>query len=358
MFRRHHGRHRNPVYFIFRLILSLTIFAILVGGIYSAYKQSLKTPFGNELSNAVYKQFSGIDLIKASPENILGNFTSINALTNFFRGLVNKKEQPSENTKFIPVDKKEVVKTTPVSKPKFLFKFAMVSDSHSENDYLKKALNQAQNDSLKPEFVIGLGDYTEVGTLQEMQNAKKEFDSQAIRYFLTVGDHDLWDSRDKQKAPTENFSKIFGSSYQSFNFQGVKFIILDNSDNYQGISQPQMEWLKEQLRQAKTDEQIKLILAFLHEPLYHPSATRVMGKVNQSLKEQAREVAKMLKEAGVKEVFAGDIHYFTRYNDPETGLSMTTVGAVASQRNAQLPRFAIVEVFDDFKFNVEDIEIK
>lgn len=345
MFGRHkeHKRKRstNLPFVIFRLLLSLTIFAVLAGGVYSAFKQ-----------------FSGVDPVSADPKAIVSNFISDEAefsgkmmdLVLSFLSL--NIQNNSVNT--YEEETKPIQKTEPVaSKPKLKtldFKFALVSDSHSDNDSLKKALAKAK--VLDAKFIIGLGDYTEVGTEDELNKAKKQFDEAGIRYFVTVGDHDLWDSRDKGKNPPENFTKIFGPPFQSFEYQNVKLIIIYNSDNYKGLGDNQKNWIKSEL--ATKD---KLIFVFTHEPLYHPSSDRFMGKVTPSLKTEARDLIREFKSAGVKEVFSGDIHFFTRYSDPE-GLPMTTVGAVTRERNTQTPRFAVVSVYTDGSFEVEDIEIQ
>lgn len=340
MFRRHYQKRRTFLPFVvLRLFLSLAIFVILIGGIYAAYKQ-----------------FSGVDPKGIDPKALVSGILSsrdLGSLLKIFSVDIKQKQSiiPQANPRSSSTRNQE-----PASKATLLFKFAIVSDSHNENDFLKKALNQAKAKDSK--FVIGLGDYTEVGTIEELTAAKKEFDGAGLRYFVTTGDHDLWDSRDKQMSPLSSFNQVFGPSFQSFSFEGVKFLILDNSDNYTGLSDDQFKWLKFELDRVRSEKGLRLILAFMHEPLYHPSSTRVMGKVTPSLIDQAKNLAKLLKNRGVREVFTGDVHYFTRYNDPQSGLLMTTLGAVNSQRNAQTPRFAIVSIFDDFEFNVEDVEVK
>jgi len=99
-------------------------------------------------------------------------------------------------------------------------------------------------------------------------------------------------------------------------------------------------------------------LVFLHEPLYHPISDHSMGKLEKQVKQQAKNLTFQLKEGGVKEVFAGDTHDFSQYNDPQTNLPMVSVGAITRDRNLQLPRFAIGYVFGDGSVRVEDVEIK
>lgn len=318
---------------IFRTFLSLIIFGVLLVGIYTAFKQ-----------------FSGIDIVKINllQKDVIGliaNFipTSVSLPLNLDK-LKEEKQVIGTNN----------ASTTPAkSKRTLLFKFILVADSHDANENLKKALTAS-----KVEFVIGLGDYTDVGTLDELKAAKKIFDSSGIRYFVTAGDHDLWDSRNKEKNPLNNFNQVFGPSYQSFSYKNTRFLILDNSDNYLGLGDSQLSWLKEEIDRIKIEGSSQLILAFIHEPLYHPSSTRMMGKVTESLMTEAKDITKMLKEAGVKEVFAGDIHYFTRYTEPETGLAMTTIGALTDERNAEAPRYVMVSIYDDGTYDVEDVEVK
>lgn len=333
----HRKRSNNPFFVIFRLLLSLIIFGVLLVGSYSAYRQ-----------------FSGYDPLKLDPRSVLSNFTSKEAFLDKFLALlsVGTKSDKEPSHEVIPINESnEVESSSPVK-----FKFALVADSHNDNANLAKALQMAKDQ--KVEFIIGLGDYTDVGTLEELQIAKAEFDLTGIRYFPTAGDHDLWDSRDKKKDPLQNYLQLFGPPYQAFTSNGVRFIVIDNSDNYTGLGEGQKMWLDQELEKAKADPEIGLLLVFMHEPLYHPSSDHFMGKETPSLQQEAKELAKKLKEAGVKEVVAGDIHYFTRYKDPETGLQMTTLGAITSARNAQTPRFAIVSVREDSTYHIEDVEIK
>lgn len=337
MFKKYHRKPKNPIFVVFRLLLSLTIFVILVGG-----------------ALAAYKQFSGVDIVTSNPKAVFLSLMQEINLNSIIKLLPNKSIIPASVNQTQEKKATEPIKT--FGKP--LFKFALVADSHNENDYLKKALSQTietNKDDLK--FVIGLGDYSEVGTIKELEETKKELDLSGLRYFVTAGDHDLWESRSKQLSPFSNFVKVFGQPYQSFSFEKVRFLILYNSDNYQGLSEEQLKWLQDELNRIK-QEDIQLTLVFMHEALYHPSSAHIMGWVTSGLKEQAKKLTKILKNGGVREIFSGDIHYFGRFNDPVSGLNMTTVGAVANQRNAQLPRFAVVTIYDDYSYNVEDVEIK
>lgn len=252
------------------------------------------------------------------------------------------------------------LKKSPQPSGQVVLKFALVADSHNDNSNLEKALREAKGKGAK--FIIGLGDYTATGTLPELLKAKEVFDNANLPYYLTAGDHDLWDSRDKKQAASQNFNQVFGSPYQSFVDSNIRFVIVYNSDNYEGVDSLQRLWVEEILEKIGES---KAAFVFLHEPLSHPTSDRVMGsprkageagKTKEDVAKQAKELSEMFKEVGVAEIFAGDIHAYSKYE--ALGLRMTTVGALTSERNLQPPRFALVEVFENGSYNILDIELK
>jgi len=308
------------------------MFVILLGGVYTAYKH-----------------FSGLDPLKLDPQAV---FTSV---------IVSKTPKELQQTlsslNLNQIRDQKILNRQSSISASLLFRFLLVADSHSDNVGLDKAINQAKLKFSDLKFIIGLGDYSEIGTIDELENTKKVFDSYALRYFLIPGDHDLWDCRNKSLLPTSCFNQVFGPTYQSFTFDNFQFLLLDNSDNYIGFDKEQLKWITNELEKDKK-EGGKGIFVFLHEPLFHPSSDHVMGWVEKNLKTQAGGLIFQLKEAGIKKVFAGDIHYFSEYSEPQTQIPMVTIGAITLERNPQAPRFAVVSVFDDGSTKVEDVEIR
>lgn len=345
MFKRYNKgrRHTNILIVIFRLILSLVMFAVLISGMYVAYKH-----------------FSGMDPLQLDPVAVLKDILKARTPQQFIGALPSFKIVPKILGKKIETDSQQILNSSgPVSQTP-LFQFLVIADPHTDNVDLNKAIAQAK--SLYPDlkFIIGLGDYSDVGTIDELKKAKTVFDAASLRYFLIPGDHDLWDCRNRNQVPQACFNEVFGPSYQDFDFDNFEFLLIDNSDDYQGISDTEKKWIEGEFERFKSGSTAspKGIFVFVHEPLYHPSSDHVMGKTEPSLKQQARDLMFELKDAGVKEVFAGDIHFFSQYSEPVTGLSMVTIGAVTSDRNPQTPRFAVVSVFGDGSTKIEDIEIK
>ncbi len=303
-----------------------------------------------------YKHFSGIDPLKLDPQAVVKNVLAARTPQQVL-GVLSSIKIDSKTLPILSNNQLVLENSTPDTAVTPAFRFLLIADSHSDNDDLSKALAHARASYPDLKFIIGLGDYTNVGTTAELNNAKKELDSSGLRYFLIAGDHDLWDSRDKKMSDGTNFNQIFGPLFQSFDYNNFKFLLLDNSDDYKGLGDTQQKWIENELEKIK-QQPTNGTFVFLHEPLFHPSSDHVMGKIESGLKQQARDLMYQLKAAGVKKVFTGDTHFFSEYKEPVTDLEMVTIGAVTIERNPQAPRFAVVSVFDDGTTKVEDVEIK
>lgn len=235
------------------------------------------------------------------------------------------------------------------SKVSLLFKFAVVGDSHNENERLGTALSQAKIKGA--EFIIHVGDLTNTGTLKELQATKNVLESYNLKYFVIPGNHDVWENQGPK-----NFDQVFGTPYQAFEWskKKVRFILVDNSDEKNGLGEKQREWLERLIRSPSQS----LTFVFAHEPLFAAASQHIMGQYSPQVASEAAELTSGFTQARVVEVFSGHLHYFYRYLDPASGLKTTIVGAAAFERNPQTPRFALVTVFEDLRYNVEEVEIK
>jgi len=263
-----------------------------------------------------------------------------------------------------------------------ILRVALVSDSHNENDLLAKALSQAEGEGVN--FVIGLGDYTNTGTAEELQAAKKVFDESKLNYFVTAGDHDLWDSRNEGEEALANFKQVFGQSSQIIDRENVLFVILDNSDIYLGIDSKSWDMLNrafsegigfdsnsgQNVRCQMSDvrcAQPKLRFVFAQKTPFHPESKHVMGQDNPDVANQAKRLLALFEDKKVDGFFSGDLHFFAQFSakggstsgGKSTGdVKITTIGAVARERNFQGPRFGILTIWDDYSWDIEDVEIR
>ncbi len=353
LFKGGHGGHKKkgdggPLVGLIRMVLSLFILSILGIGLLLAYRN-----------------FSGVNPLTLSPQQLLQSLLSADSAYNLITGLLAfdpkssltdakdnlVSEDPTHSDSSLNNSSDNKEPSAPLA-----FTFAVMADSHKDVATLKKALDLAKKANAK--FIVGMGDLSDVGTIDELRNSKTQYESVNLPFYNIPGDHDLWDSRDKKKDPVENFKEIFGNPYQSFSYEDIRFIIISNSDNYIGMDDLQISWLEQELNRAKTEEGKKLLFVAASTPLYHPSSDHVMGKVTPRLKNQADHLISIFKKAGVNEVFSADTHYFTRYTEPTMDLKMTTVGALTSDRNPQTPRFALVNVYEDGSYRVKEAVVQ
>lgn len=342
MFFKKHSEHKKKgggILGIFRLLLSLAMFALLGVGALVAFKA-----------------FSGYDPLKVSPESLFKNLATSDGAYKLITGLLSADAPKSiDDVKKILKGEGAVPGRGPTSNAPLKFRFAVIADSHKDTENLKRALEQARTQDSK--FVIGIGDFSDVGTEDELKATKQQFDIVGLPYYVTSGDHDLWESRDKKNPPEQNFKHIFGNVYQAFSYQDVRLILMYNSDNYFGLDGLQLKWIEDEIERLKT-ENPKLSFVFASTPLFHPSSDHIMGKENDKLKNQSDHLTSLFFKGGVDEVIFADTHFFSRYQEPKIGLRMTTVGAVTSVRNPQSPRFALIDVFEDGSYNIREVEIK
>lgn len=336
-------RKSSPIVMLFRIGLSLGMFFVLALLTFQAFKYFISPSEGPDLF------FSDP---KAAITQILTSEDTIKTITGFLGFNFSKDNLPG--VKDLPgIKPSSSIPSQPKKSPSgaVVLKFALIADSHNDNSNLAKALSMAKRQNAK--FVIGLGDYTNTGTIEELENTKKTFEAGGLPYYLTPGDHDLWDSRDKGKTASSNFSQVFGTPYESFSDSDIRFVMVYNSDNYVGLDSVQTQWLKGIL--AESSDQ-KDIFVFAHEPLYTPNSDHFMGQDDKEVEAQAKELMAQFKVADVGGVFAGHVHGFTEYQSPDD-ISMMTVGAVTKDPNITGPRFAMVDVFEDGSYNILDIKI-
>ncbi len=228
-------------------------------------------------------------------------------------------------------------------------RFAVLSDTHSDDEYTAKAVAQAKK--LGINYIIVTGDFTKVGTIAELQSQKKIFDESGVPYWAIMGDHDRWQSAEK------NFELVFGKIYESFDRNNIHHILLDASDLTNGLGNDQLTWFENDVEKNKDKE----ILIFMHLPIYHPTSDRTIGDKGGTDPERQKQTERFLSIIKGKKIiamFSGDHHLSSSYTEPTTSAKIFISGAVTRERNLQTPRFSLVEIYSDYSIKVEDQVIK
>lgn len=234
----------------------------------------------------------------------------------------------------------------PISnKAKVIDRFAILSDTHSDDEETARAVAQAKKLGVK--YMVVTGDFTKVGTIPEFQSQKKIFDASGLPYWGIMGDHDRWQSAQK------NFELVFGKIYESFDRSTIHHILLDSSDVTNGLGNEQLNWLDSDIEKNKD----KQILIFMHLPIYHPTSDRTIGDkggTDPERQKQTERFLNLIKGRKIIAAFSGDHHLSSSYTEPTTSVKIFISGAVTRERNLQTPRFSLVEIYSDYSIKVED----
>lgn len=291
------------------IILSVPLLAALI---FLYYQEDYRRELLNQLS-----------LDSQSSANDSFNFD----FRNYFSKLINEGRKNEE----IPESKEKTERIARV---------AIVSDSHGDLEIFETLLRKVKAD--QAELIIHLGDIVEAGGLEDLRAVRSLLDGTDIPYEVLPGDHDYnWvPAHDLQ-----NYSAIFGSTSgqnRVIEFRGYVFVLFNNSKQ-DDSNAANILWLQNNLVEIQAKKN-NGIFVFTSKPLTNPYFA-------QKNDEAGDQILAILQEFGVKEVFSGDTHIFSRYIDEASGVSNTTIGASGSYKNP-LPQYVLFDVFTEGDYEV------
>jgi len=229
-----------------------------------------------------------------------------------------------------------------------IFSVALMADSHNDNAQLSHALHMASEKGITTVFF--LGDATNYGVTESLQEVKNIFDNSNLTYYIQPGDHDLY-----KTVGSKNFVDIFGKVNKTVTIENIKFVVFDNSANFTKISDEDMQWFESEVANAD--------FVMLAQPVFYPMisvTTPVMGIVNgeetPEIREQANEILDILQNSEVKTVFVADHHVSSiSVDEKRPSLKHVVVGAIGAPRKLQSSRFSILEVREDGTYNILEV---
>lgn len=146
-------------------------------------------------------------------------------------------------------------------------------------------------------FFVVLGDLTEDATTGEFSQIKTALDGVGIPYYVTIGNHDLF-----QRAPDggwDTWKSTFGpATYAVTIASRVRFIFLDTASG--DIGATQFKWLETQLATS-----VPVTIVGSHYPIYD-GVTPVMWRLTSV--EERYKLTSILDRAGVYAYVAGHVH--------------------------------------------------
>ena len=293
------------------------------------------------------------------------NVTKSSKMSKIFT-LFSSKIQNSENNEIGEVNQEEISGSDFINKSA-LFRICIISDIHQDLENLKKTGEKIKTSGCDKMFIIG--DLTNYGDVESLKNVRDIVNTFGIEYYAIPGDHDIADSLD-----SDNFNKVFGINYHVMEYEGVRFMLIDNSPNFTEISKTQMTWIQKNIGNV---DFIVISQPLFTQGLNPPFDVTYMGSMlntpqdddikekQQLVKNQGQELLDLIrKNKQIKAIFAGEHHRSSKIEDSDRGgLFHYVVGAVTGTVNdlpqsaIQTSRFSVISIYEGKEYSVEDVLI-
>jgi predicted MPP superfamily phosphohydrolase len=247
--------------------------------------------------------------------------------------------------------------------------FGMFTENKSfEHETANFEFAIASANRLKPAFVIITGDLINASTDSAQAAEYKRISGKLdpnIKLFSVPGNHDV--TNEPTKETLQRYRERNGPDYYSFRTGDIAGIVL-NSNLEKGTKNvpdeaAKMEaWFKTELEKAKASG-AKHIVVFQHIPFFKKEAGE--AEVYDNVPVDVRErYLKLMKDYGVKWIFAGHLHYNLEAQD--AGIQIVATGPVGKPLGKGKSGFRIVSVtpdaikhqFFDFGEIPETLELK
>ena len=199
---------------------------------------------------------------------------------------------------------------------------------------------------LHPRFVVICGDLVnrtaDAAEIAEYKRVVHELDP-SIPVYYVAGNHDVGNI--PTATTIAGFRASIGPDYYTFSAGGILGVVLDSSLIQSPQSDPQAAeqqevWLKRTLASSKTDP-ARQVVVFQHIPHFDKAPAEADDYFN--IHEPARRrYLDLLKDAGVRYVFAGHLHRNAIAKDGS--LTEVVTGAVGMPLGGSLSGFRIVVV--------------
>ena len=178
-------------------------------------------------------------------------------------------------------------------------------------------------------FVVGMGDLTDRGQLEEYELYERQLETLALPFYTTIGNHELWGDHMR-------FLGRFGRASFQFRFKGVAFTFADSGDA--GLDPLVEEWLDGWLADARERPHVFLT----HIPPVDPLGLRY-GSFRST--RDGRRLLSRLAEGDVDLTLYGHIHTYVAYDNAGIPAYISGGGGADPMRLDGIDRhFLVVEL--------------
>ncbi len=208
---------------------------------------------------------------------------------------------------------------------------AVTNDGDFSQETANYEFTVANINRLKPKFVVICGDLInkpgDPAQLAEFKRITAKID-RSIPVYAVPGNHDV--GNDPTPESVAAYRAALGADYYSFRQGDIYGIVLDSSvisspTSVQTIANEQEAWLTAELAKAKTSG-ARHIVVFQHHSWFLETPDEPAQYFNIPLAQRQRYL-KLLKESGVRYVFAG--HYHRNAFGKDGDLEVITNGPVS-----------------------------
>jgi 3',5'-cyclic-AMP phosphodiesterase len=208
------------------------------------------------------------------------------------------------------------------------FRFALLSDVQEAIDRIQDVY-RVINAQPELDFLLGAGDLTEEGKVEELQRFQHELATLGVPYYTTLGNHELG-----ERPPA--YQQWFGRANFQFTHRGVYFTLLDSASAT--IDPLALDWLDGWLANARDSVHI----VAMHIPPLDPVGTRNAAFASRA--EAAALLAK-LAESGVDLTLYGHIHAHYSFRNAGIPAVISGGGGASPERASDIGRhFVVFEV--------------
>jgi 3',5'-cyclic AMP phosphodiesterase CpdA len=202
---------------------------------------------------------------------------------------------------------------------------------------------------LKPQFVVICGDLInkegDPAQLAEFKRITARIDP-SIAVYTVAGNHDV--GNNPTQALVADYRRNIGPDYYSFRQGEIYGLVLNSSvisapEQVQAIANEQEAWLREELTKARASG-AKHVVVFQHHSWFLEKPDEPAQYFNIPL-EQRQRYLKLLKDSGVRYVFAG--HYHRNALGRDGDLEMVTNGPVSRPLGTDPTGMRLVTVFEN-----------
>jgi hypothetical protein len=185
------------------------------------------------------------------------------------------------------------------------FQFVVIGDTRPtfESDNFRNFEELAGKiNVLQPAFVVNLGDliygYAPRSKEKQWDKYQEVVREIAEPYYQLPGNHDT-----HSKEARRIYVRRFGKCYQSFDYGGCHFVLLDNTkaERWGYLGPEQLAWLKKDLKTNRSGP----AFVFMHFPVWEPERVK-----NEYYEFWTQTLHPLFKQARVRAVFAGHYHSY------------------------------------------------